>query len=313
MSIFISRKYGRDTRSPTPLRHWPLASSCIALTLLMAVHAAADRLVVLHNGNTFSGQVTEQEHRVLVVSDKQRVAFESRDVDMVVASLTEAYRRKAARISQANTHAREKLLSWCIRHHLANEAQEQLNLLHKQHPSFPRLKLWRQRIDSHEKLAGKTVLPAKAPLHPDAQLARRTQSQLSKSTQSHFVRSIQPILLNGCGLANCHGRATRSHYQLVSGRSPLARSVTQRNLGATLRQIDDAAPEQSLLWMSAAELHGGAEEDPLTREELEKILGWILVAHSETRGQSVSVAHGKQSVAESTVDPFDPAEFNKMR
>lgn len=285
------------------------------LLLLTPPTIAAERVVLLNNGGVLTGQVTETESRVIVHQNGTRAVLAPREVDAVVKDLDAAYLYQAARVPSGNVVARERLLGWCIQKHLVERAQEQFRLLGQEHPELPRLTLWQRRIQSHDRLAGRTVLPSSIPQHPDRARAMAAEGSLSDATQAQFVRRIQPILLNRCAAGGCHGRGTESRYGLVKARAPLPRALSQRNLGATLRQLDGPA-EQSLLWISAIERHGSAEKWPIRDAELETLFHWIQRAAQESLGTAKSPKTSKVAavlgVQNANRDPFDPAQFNQM-
>ncbi len=276
--------------------------------------SAAERTVVLKNGSVFSGEVTRQARGVVVQSGDRTINLSTEQVDMVVADLPAAYDKMARRLNARNTVGHEKLLQWCLRQDLPDQALSQLYILRELDPDSPQIDLWQKSIERRAN-ASKTVLPNKAPLHPDLQRIEDLKQQLSKKTQAQFVRHVQPILFNRCGQGNCHGRATKTSYALLLGRSPLPQSVTQRNLGATLRQINEPVPQQSLFWLSATEAHGGLAKDPLTTAELEKVLNWTVLAHRDAHGEAIANASTRlrKNRTEELGDPFDPAGFNSQQ
>ena len=305
LSFQFATQAGRSVLPPIFL----LALLLIGLGVALAT--ADERVVVLRNGNSFAGDVTETERRVIVRRGSTQVAFDPHEVDLIADNLQDSYRQQAARIPQGNVAAREKLMSWCIQNHLPHCAAAQLELLRKEHPTLPHFELWQRRIASHARLGGKNILPPKAPEHPDVRVALDAKSKLSESAQAGFVRRIQPILWNRCAQATCHGRLTKTDFPLVRGRS---RNTTQRNLGATLRQLHADTPQQSLLWLSANEFHGGAKKRAITEHELVQLLDWMLTVNRDLGVLSAWKSDRSRPATASDLratDPFDPEEFNQ--
>ena len=293
----------------------------MSLTVFVAV-AAAERVVLLRNGNLVRGDETQQlDDTIVVRTQRSELRIPLSEVDYVADSMDVIYRRKskgAKRPSQI-----EKLVGWCLQQGLIREAHTELQRLQKvapAHPSLSSLQRSLARRQSNQQANQQTsqpssVLPAKSPLHPDSQYAQDHIDSLSSDSLRDYARVVQPLLLNRCAMAGCHGKAPKSKYQMLGrGHSVVSQNLTHRNLGATLRQVD-ATAQQSLLWVSASQLHGGMTRT-LKQDEANRLLLWIDRASREldvdgTRDRS-SVRQASAELAIDGVDPFDPAEFNAL-
>jgi|GEM_PF-5366397 len=294
------------------------STTIVMLLMLCLAVDAGERVVLLRNGNLIRGDAAKQLDDVVVVRTKQSVLrIPVSEVDYVADSIDVIYRRKsksAKRPSQI-----ESLVTWCLQQGLVGEAQTELQRLRKAAPAHPSLKSLQRSLTRRQSNGqgnqSSTLLPGKSPLHPDTQYAKDHIASLSSESLRGYARVVQPLLLNRCAIAGCHGKAPKSKYQMLGrGHSAVAQNLTHRNLGATLRQID-APAKQSLLWVSASQLHGGMTR-PLKQDEANRLLFWIHRASQElgvenarTRG---SVRQASAEVALDGVDPFDPAEFNAM-
>lgn len=95
-----------------------------------------------------------------------------------------------------------------------------------------------------------------------------------------FTMTIQPILLNRCGILSCHGAAGKSNYRLLRpalGHAPTSR-LTHRNLHATLAYINRTNPDESVLLTMAKELHGGITTvvfHEKTGNQLDLLTAWV--------------------------------------
>jgi hypothetical protein len=98
-----------------------------------------------------------------------------------------------------------------------------------------------------------------------------------------FASRVQPLLLNRCGAAICHGLRSASAFQLVGpgwGKT-VTQKYTQRNLAAVWQQLDLAQPEASPLLTVPAKPHAGlptpvfGEHD---QPQLELLKAWVRTA-----------------------------------
>jgi hypothetical protein len=84
---------------------------------------------------------------------------------------------------------------------------------------------------------------------------------ISPRAMEAFSSGVQPMLLNRCGTATCHGPAATSGFQLT--RSPWGNSqprrFTQRNLQAVLKLVDRASPAESKIVKIPQQPHGSAK------------------------------------------------------
>jgi len=235
---------------------------------------------------------------------------------MVTPNLETAYLRKSHRLAKHDAQGRCDLVRWCLRHGLKEAAISEIETLAQQNPQHPQLRILGRQAREFRSDWKQTVLPRQAPLHPDQQYLKGLRNQLSGPTLAEFVRSVQPLLLNRCGQASCHGKATQTTYQLT--RSPWAkvpRGITQRNLGASLRRIGAQAPRETVLWMSANSAHGTLRKKPLQDAQLRTLLAWIELANADLGGpRTIGSEEIHESLSEADlapgIDPFDPSVFN---
>lgn len=288
--------------------------SIVAIVTQPGVLLAAERTVVLKNGNVLQGEVEQRADRILVQTPTSLLRFSPTDVDIVSHDLRSAYREKAASTSGERPEAISELLLWSLRVGLKHEAYVQLAHLRRRWPDYPQLSLLADRVRSHRSDRETTLLPTPSPTPRDTQFAHDHIEKLSKPVVADFVRSIQPLMLNRCGNASCHGRATSTSFSLVgTSYSGVPARLTHRNLGATLRQLGAPASD-TVLWMSANSAHGGLPRRPLKEAERLRLFDWIeRTCHDLGWNDSSSVRQAKAEAAvRGSSDPFDPEEFNRL-
>jgi hypothetical protein len=126
-----------------------------------------------------------------------------------------------------------------------------------------------------------------------------------------FANSIQPLLLNNCTTAGCHGAQSDAKFRLLRlppGRVP-SRRLTQRNLNATLEFIDHRNPDESPLLTVPAQPHGKAMVAVFTGQndqvsQYKALRAWV---YQVTRHETPAVAPEAGEPAASS-SPFPTPE-----
>ena len=95
-----------------------------------------------------------------------------------------------------------------------------------------------------------------------------------------FTQTIQPVLMNHCTTAGCHGPQSDTGYRLLRtpGGRPAGRRMTQRNLHATLQWIDRNKPEASPLLTVPIRPHGTAKTAVFMKnqtDQYKRVIDWV--------------------------------------
>ncbi len=222
----------------------------------------ARQMVVLKNGEVISGEVHLQAERIIVLGNDCELTLQTRDVDFVCDSLDEAYRTMQLRAAGGRIDDHLNLADWCLRHDLLGDAGSEIAASMAIDPRNARLMLLDRQLQLAIEESGKEkpTVPSssKLALPASPEELERMVRCLPMGTVESFTSTIQPMLLNYCATAGCHGPSGSSKYTLLRqslGKQPLAR-ITQRNLYNTLQWIDHEKPEESKLLKAAAEPHG---------------------------------------------------------
>lgn len=155
---------------------------------------------------------------------------------------------------------------------------------------------------------------------------------------ARFTTDIQPILLNRCGQAACHGTPKSDGFWFEKPYRFDARpnaEMSRKNLAKTIAAIDRQHLEASPILVKALQPHADLDAPPLRpqdRQAAEQLRLWVLsfarhqARDSDMADQIVQAGGGEQSDAKSTRtnetasrvvrvpevdDPFDPEVFNR--
>ena len=239
-------------------------------------------VLVLRNHQVLEGAVTPVGDYYLVSLGKTgQVRLAAKDVEMICRDLPEAYRRQAAGIDNKSAAAHVDLAQWCLRQAMYEEVRAELAAAREIDPAYRRIGEVQQRLEFATAAAKPAaVKPPPTTATVGAQQLDRTMKQLPSGTVEHYTAVIQPILMDRCGNAKCHGAGSTASFQLlqpVAGKVP-SRRFTQRNLFATLAIVNKETAEESQLLTMARKPHGHIEKAAFKSEDdrqYREILEWI--------------------------------------
>lgn len=250
---------------------------------------SAEGVLLLRNGSLLQGEVTQTGGGFDVTVESGRIHVKAEDVAFHCRTVEEGYQRKRALIQPGDFRARLDLAQWCQRHGLLESAAEELALARALTPNHPLIPLIERRIKMSlcrpepAERAPKRVDPA-----PSSEELDRSVREMPPGSMEEFTQSIQPLLVNRCSAAECHGPASDHAFRLLripAGR-PASRRLTQRNLHGTLAWIDREKPARSKLLTVPVEPHGSAAAvfADHQRDQYQRLVDWVY----QVAGQGVS-------------------------
>ncbi|HZZ26385.1 MAG TPA: hypothetical protein VFE46_00155 [Pirellulales bacterium] len=247
--------------------------------------ASAQQLVVLRNGEVLSGAVSRQGDRYIIASAGTEIRLASRDVDFLCETLDEAYQVQHNRELAGRIDDRLNLAEWCLRQKLLGYAAREIAAAMEIDAKNPRVAVLDTRIqrelqpDVPKAVTASDSTNKQPPVSAD-ELERMVRS-LPPTTVETFTSTIQPMLLNYCATAGCHGPSSPSSFTLV--RSPYekiaTRHLTERNLYNTMQWIDRQEPLDSKLLSAAREPHGPNQASGATgvgTTKYQELMNWVL-------------------------------------
>jgi hypothetical protein len=186
------------------------------------------------------------------------------------------------------------LSRWCMENRLYDLAMEEVNAALALEPS---------RAEARQLLAQlQTVLnPQSGPEQNDSlyswdqMLAPPVPPPggLTRESTHQFVRRVQPLMLNSCANARCHGNSQASfHLDFVPSTGVGSQSITTENIERIFEFIDIDQPHESRLFTAltdpAIPEHRQVLNGPRGREQLELIAAWIMQGSLERGGRPQS-------------------------
>lgn len=254
-------------------------------------------ILVMRNGKVVDGRILKSGDDYTVRNPQGGIMFvPGALVSLHCESLRDAYRKLRDNAQKQNAPAGHCALArWCITNKLMTEARTELNDALQLEPLHEEARnllvrlnelLDPQRPDEEKKSAAPTTSAPKATRFTTDDV--ESLGSLSREQALHFTRRIQPILVNNCAVAGCHGPESETgfHLQRVVPGGDTSRIASERNLAEVLEQIDVKSPRSSPLLTVPRGSHGRrgrpAFAGPRGSEQYEEIRKWVqIVARAE--------------------------------
>ncbi len=240
------------------------------------------QLLLLHNGQALEGRISRSGDLYRVVFPDGEIRVKAADVELLCKDFEEAYQRRRAAVSVGSLRDHLDLAQWCEQHKLYDHAAAELADAAAVAPGNPMVGFMQRRLQI-------TTVPQ--PDRPKAETAAenslpndeldRMIRGLPHKAVENFTQSVQPLLMNNCTAANCHGpqSATSLRLQRVPLDRPAGRRMTQRNIYTVLRYVDRDNPLASRLLTIPTAPHGTAKTPVFTEHQVlqyKRLVDWVL-------------------------------------
>lgn len=217
-------------------------------------------VLLLRNGQTLEGRVQATDEGYLVFVPGGLIRVKRFEVLALCRDLPEVYRYKLNLIRLDSAQDRLGLAQWCYQVGLHEEAHRELEAAVALDPTHPLIPVLERQLRTAPLAAGGEPGSMQVAAGPSAYELDLMVRGMPPGTVETFAQTIQPLLINRCGAAGCHGQASPSGFRLLRmpPGGPPSRRLTQRNLYATLQWVDRAHPDQSPLVTVPMRPHGTA-------------------------------------------------------
>jgi len=267
-------------------------------------------LVVLKNGNVLEGNVTRAgDYYIVTQGQSSELRLPASQVEAFCGSLDEAYEFKQRHLAGRGAKPHLDLAEWCLRQGLHAKCAEQLAIATELEPDSKPLPELERRL----KLNVEAAPPpgdARSAVVPNisAEQLENTARSLPRGSVEKFGAIVQPILLNRCGANQCHGPNSKAEFRLL--RPPAgqmaSRRFTQRNLYATLAQLDRADPAASPLLTLPQQRHGSsltAVFDKHSQSQFAQLQSWVALTIGAVPAAATSATAAAPPAAPPTIAP----------
>jgi hypothetical protein len=293
------RSASQNLAAPTPLAN--IQDSLIVGTPQAVLLKKTDRILigtVRQNGNYIE----------IEIADQSRVSIPRDQIDYVGVDTEDVYQFKRRSIDRWAVGDHFKLTRWCLQNQLLRQATEHYLEVVKQNADHPAVKQLgaelEQKILADEKFRVYVGLPPLTPA-PSLTAASSTESRAvttasaTSSLAAHpevamrFNDRVQPILLNRCSQAACHGTSSDNALRLIEPVGKAFARVSSENMKhvlALIKPIPDGTPK---LLHFATKPHGLQREPGIALAEtmlIEELKAWIRFSENPVVPAVASIA-----------------------
>lgn len=256
--------------------------------------ASEKRMLLLYNGRTVEGKILKSSDNYIVKKENGEVLVPLAMVKLECVDLNDAYRLLRKNLSDTeDVEGHLDLARWCLNSQLVVEARDEVRTALAIDPSREDVRAFLAKLN--EVVDPKPARPPTSPAEKSHALKSSPFSPedieslqgLSRASAQHYVRRIQPILMNNCMLTGCHGTESQNGLRLqrVRGGSDANRSVAEQNLASILRFVSMETPKKSPLLLVPNREHGrkGREIFAGARgaEQSQEIRDWVVTLSKE--------------------------------
>lgn len=239
-------------------------------------------VLLLRNGQAIEGKITRAGQLYYVALANGEIRIKAADVELVCRDVEEGYHRKRAAMRSGSVGDHLELAEWCLRHGLSAQAGGELAAAARADPRHPMIGVLRRRLSLavEPPKAPRPARPADSPPAASPEELARLVRGMPAGTVETFTGQIQPVLVNNCTGAGCHGPAAKTAFRLQRtpvGRPP-GRLLTQRNLRATLQWVDKTNPSASRLLTAPIRPHGTARTAIFSHRQMaqyRRLVDWV--------------------------------------
>lgn len=255
-------------------------------------------VAVLNDGRVFQGSVQEVPggYRVLHSGGSTILPFDQ--ISVTAATLVGAYEAFRDNIKAPDADAHLRLAEWCLANGLYAQAQMEVETALRLEPTRSDARLLYRQIDTvlHPERQTPTVMatqlapPRQTAIHASAFVStdNASASTISREAQIIYMRKVQPLMMNKCGNAHCHGGDKGGSLQLKLARfdSPGLKLASAHNQEVILRHVDFEHPERSPLLVEPSENsahHKNLFFGPRNQAQFDIIDQWVKMVVAEHR------------------------------
>jgi hypothetical protein len=326
-------------------------ATTVAITTMLAggdEPDSVDSFVLLKNLAVLPGTIREEPGHIRIVQKDGELRVPRDRIACWSPTLRGLHQYLIDHRSGSNVESHIEIARWCLLNHYPAGATAETIAALRLDPDHPEARRLEQDLRSYQTKQVSpevTAPPGEQVLATDpTEVAGQAADELFVKELQEFTRSIQPILLNQCSQAACHGTDSGQAFQLNKPHKSLSRpdaEMSRQNLKSVVRWLDRESPMASPLLVRSLEPHGSLSQPPLgpqQRVAVTELRTWVLGFSKATRnylGDSVASAVPSQQIGSANEaisslggsgnsarssapirlpvidDPFDPEVFNR--
>jgi len=224
------------------------------LFLAPLLHAQEENIgfYLLRTGTILEGAATFNGTHYVVQTQFGTMNVPVQNVEFVGTTGADVYLHKRGSVEPTDYNALVRLAEWCISNGYREEGIAEYQRAEQVAPNAMFVGIVQQRLQTLRQIG--TAEPDQA--LPAPQTVPLLEIPVSRVAFESFVRRVQPVLVNRCVAAECHGPHGERQFKLGVPQDSMG-STARRNLQAVLSYIDRDFPQESPILIALAMPHGG--------------------------------------------------------
>jgi len=223
-----------------------------------------DGLLITNTGKVIRGKISVLKNGYAVeMPSGATVSYPFSTIICEAKSLREAYRKQREAMTRPTAGQHVRLAQWAFKQNLFAEAEREIHSALNLQPNNQQAKRLLKHFDKRKMKDSEYVDEHQKKMR-DKLLIDRAFSKgeplggLSPELAQEFASIIEPLLINRCSNASCHGVsvAHEFHLQRKWNMRGNTRHITGKNLEAVLKQINSTRPDKSPLITKLNGKHG---------------------------------------------------------
>ena len=271
---------------------------------------------LLRTGNVLEGTATLDGRHYLVQTQFGSMSIPVQSVEFVGKSRADIYHHRQSGVDATDYNALVRLAEWCVSNGFIDEGIAEYNRASQVVPNAVFAGIVQQRLDTLRQV----TMTDSTPELPVLQTEPSSSPVISRQVFESFVRRVQPVLVNRCIAADCHGTHSERQFKLGTPQESMG-STSRRNVQAVLPYIDREDPMASPLLSALATPHGGTKMAlTVDSHSYIQIAQWVQQVAKELplkqRAEGVAMPPRVSILPEPSgtaraSDPLDPNVFNE--
>lgn len=280
-----------DTAAPPMVPESPAVADPAPMTpTAPAPDTEPQRVVVMSTGRVVQGTITETPGGYHISTPNGNFTVTYNDVVCTAASVRDAHQKLQKLFTPPSASGHVILCRWCIENRLYDLAMDEVQAALHLEPARAEARnlLWQLEtlLNPQPEQSPDNVLTWDSMLAPPV----NAPGGLTRDTTQEFVRRVQPLVLNTCANARCHGNSQSDFpLQFVRSSGVGGQSITTENIESVFKFVDIDNPRESRLFTALQDpeipQHRTVFTGPRGRDHLETIAAWIMQGSLERGGK----------------------------
>lgn len=268
------------------------------------------RILVMTSGRVFEGAINETPGGYVVITPAGRVTLPFDQVACTATSLRDAHQKLKAFFNPPSASGHVVLCRWCIENQLYDLAKEEVEAALRLEPSRAEARQLSLQLQAF--VSGQTREEPERLYSWDHLLTPPVPAPggLTRETTDLFVRRVQPLMVNSCGNARCHGRPQATfHLDYVPLSGVGSQETTTANIESVFEFVDIDNPNESRLFTALLDpvipQHRQVLVGPRGRDQLNSIAEWIMQGSLERGGRPQGMEPSDVQLAQAQASATD--------